>query len=458
MPAHVISSEQQRDRMLYTPIPKLIVSLSVPTLASQLISVFYNTADTYFVSKLSTSASAAVGVVFSLMSIIQAFGFGIGMGCGSIISRSLGNRDNERANRTASSAFFFAAAVGLLICIAGLCTLRPLMRLLGSTETILPYSESYARIILLAAPIMCASFVLSNTLRSEGEAMLSMYGICTGGLLNVALDPLFIFVLDMGVSGAALATILSQIVSFCLLLRGCTRGGNIAISLKNFSPSWARYKEIARGGTPSLFRQGLGSVATICLNFAAGIYGDAAIAGMSIVTRVLQFANSAIIGLGQGFQPVCGFNYGAKLYGRVRKAFWFTVSLAFCVLLIGSIVGIAFAPQIIAIFRKEDLEVIKIGALSLRLQCIFLPLSAFVVGSNMMLQTIGKPVKASISAAARTGLFFVPAILILPQFFGLLGVQMSQAVADLCSFVLCVPLAGTTLLEMKRLEKERAEV
>jgi hypothetical protein len=183
MPARVISSEQQRDRMLYTPIPKLIVSLSVPTLASQLISVFYNTADTYFVSKLSTSASAAVGVVFSLMSIIQAFGFGIGMGCGSIISRSLGNRDNERANRTASSAFFFAAAVGLLICIAGLCTLRPLMRLLGSTETILPYSESYARIILLAAPIMCASFVLNNTLRSEGEAMLSMYGICTGGLL-----------------------------------------------------------------------------------------------------------------------------------------------------------------------------------------------------------------------------------------------------------------------------------
>ena len=312
--------------------------------------------------------------------------------------------------------------------------------------------------ILIGTPFMASSLVLNNQLRFQGSAFFGMIGMGVGAVLNIALDPLFIFVLDMGVSGAALATILSQIVSFCLLLRGCTRGGNIAISLKNFSPSWARYKEIARGGTPSLFRQGLGSVATICLNFAAGIYGDAAIAGMSIVTRVLQFANSAIIGLGQGFQPVCGFNYGAKLYGRVRKAFWFTVSLAFCVLLIGSIVGIAFAPQIIAIFRKEDLEVIKIGALSLRLQCIFLPLSAFVVGSNMMLQTIGKPVKASISAAARTGLFFVPAILILPQFFGLLGVQMSQAVADLCSFVLCVPLAGTTLLEMKRLEKERAEV
>ena len=199
MPAHVITSEQQRDRMLHTPIPRLILSLCLPTLATQLISVFYNTADTYFVSKLSTSASAAVGVVFSLMSIIQAFGFGIGMGCGSIISRSLGGKDNDRADRIGSSAFVFAAAVGLALCAAGLCTLRPLMRLLGSTDTILPYAESYARIILLAAPVMCASFVLNNTLRSEGEATLSMYGICAGGLLNVALDPLFIFVFDMGI-------------------------------------------------------------------------------------------------------------------------------------------------------------------------------------------------------------------------------------------------------------------
>ena len=198
MAAHSVSSEAQHARMLQTPIPKLIVSLAIPTLITQLISVFYNTADTFFVSKLSTSAAAAVGVVFSLMSIIQALGFGIGMGCGSIISRSLGSRDNERAVQTASSGFVFAAFAGLLLCVTGLSFLRPLMRLLGSTETILPYSESYARIILLAAPFMCASFVLNNTLRSEGEATLSMVGICTGGLLNVALDPLFIFVLDMG--------------------------------------------------------------------------------------------------------------------------------------------------------------------------------------------------------------------------------------------------------------------
>ena len=423
-----------------------------------LITSFYNMADTFFVGQIGTTATAAVGVIFPLMSIIQALGFTFGHGSGNYISRKLGQGEVEDAKKMAATGFVSALVAGAIFGLVGLIFLDGLVGILGATPTIAPYARQYAMYILIGTPFMASSLVLNNQLRFQGSAFFGMIGMGVGAVLNIALDPLFIFVLDMGVSGAALATILSQIVSFCLLLRGCTRGGNIAISLKNFSPSWARYKEIARGGTPSLFRQGLGSVATICLNFAAGIYGDAAIAGMSIVTRVLQFANSAIIGLGQGFQPVCGFNYGAKLYGRVRKAFWFTVSLAFCVLLIGSIVGIAFAPQIIAIFRKEDLEVIKIGALSLRLQCIFLPLSAFVVGSNMMLQTIGKPVKASISAAARTGLFFVPAILILPQFFGLLGVQMSQAVADLCSFVLCVPLAGTTLLEMKRLEKERAEV
>ena len=455
---HFTNPEEKRKYLTEEKIPTLVLNMAVPSIISMLITSFYNMADTFFVGQIGTTATAAVGVIFPLMSIIQALGFTFGHGSGNYISRKLGQGEVEDAKKMAATGFVSALIAGAIFGLVGLIFLDGLVGILGATPTIAPYARQYAMYILIGTPFMASSLVLNNQLRFQGSAFFGMIGMGVGAVLNIALDPLFIFVLDMGVSGAALATILSQIVSFCLLLRGCTRGGNIAISLKNFSPSWARYKEIARGGTPSLFRQGLGSVATICLNFAAGIYGDAAIAGMSIVTRVLQFANSAIIGLGQGFQPVCGFNYGAKLYGRVRKAFWFTVSLSFCVLLIGSIVGIAFAPQIIAIFRKEDLEVIKIGALSLRLQCIFLPLSAFVVGSNMMLQTIGKPVKASISAAARTGLFFVPAILILPQFFGLLGVQMSQAVADLCSFVLCVPLAGTTLLEMKRLEKERAEV
>ena len=447
MPAHVISSEQQRDRMLHTPIPKLIVSLSIPTLASQLISVFYNTADTYFVSKLSTSASAAVGVVFSLMSIIQAFGFGIGMGCGSIISRSLGNRDNERADRTASSAFFFAAAVGLLICIAGLCTLRPLMRLLGSTETILPYSESYARIILLAAPIMCASFVLSNTLRSEGEAMLSMYGICAGGLLNVALDPLFIFVFDMGIAGAALATALSQLVSFCLLLAGTRRGGNIRLKLRNFRFSGFYFSWIVKGGLPSLGRQGLASVATICLNLAAKGYGDAAIAAMSVVQRIAMFGASAMIGFGQGFQPVCGFNYGAGLFSRVRRGFWFCVKVSTAALLVVAALGYAFAPKLIALFR-DDPQVIAYGAAALRYQCITFFLQGWVVMGNMMQQAIGKTVPATFMATARQGLFFIPAVWILNAALGFLGVQLAQSAADVITFLVSIPIQRKILREL----------
>ena len=363
MPAHVISSEQQRDRMLYTPIPKLIVSLSVPTLASQLISVFYNTADTYFVSKLSTSASAAVGVVFSLMSIIQAFGFGIGMGCGSIISRSLGNRDNERANRTASSAFFFAAAVGLLICIAGLCTLRPLMRLLGSTETILPYSESYARIILLAAPIMCASFVLSNTLRSEGEAMLSMYGICTGGLLNVALDPLFIFVFDMGIAGAALATALSQLVSFCLLAWLFLHGRSIVrVHLRCVSKRPGLYGEILLVGFPTICRQGFASLSSALLNNAAAVYSDAAVAAVTISNKVYLLVRSMIIGIGQGFQPVAGYNYGAGDRERVHESIHKGLLIHLTTSALFSVIIFSGRYPMMHLFVGDDPTVIAIGA------------------------------------------------------------------------------------------------
>ena len=445
-------------------VRKLLFSLSVPTITSQIVNMLYNLVDRVFIGHMQPAetvgklALTGVGVCLPIIMVISAFASLMAIGGAPRASIAEGAGESEKSERIMGNCLSMLLITSLVLTVLFEVFAERLLLLFGASENTVVYALDYMRIYVLGTVFVQLTLGMNAYITAQGFATVSMKTVLIGALLNTALDPLFIFVLDMGVSGAALATILSQIVSFCLLLRGCTRGGNIAISLKNFSPSWARYKEIARGGTPSLFRQGLGSVATICLNFAAGIYGDAAIAGMSIVTRVLQFANSAIIGLGQGFQPVCGFNYGAKLYGRVRKAFWFTVSLAFCVLLIGSIVGIAFAPQIIEIFRKEDLEVIKIGALSLRLQCIFLPLSAFVVGSNMMLQTIGKPVKASISAAARTGLFFVPAILILPQFFGLLGVQMSQAVADLCSFVLCVPLAGTTLLEMKRLEKERAEV
>lgn len=439
--------EEKRIYLTEQPVPRLVLEMAVPSIISMLITSFYNMADTFFVGRIGTSATAAVGVVFPLMSIIQALGFTFGHGSGNYISRTLGKGDVDSARRMATTGFVSALIAGAVFGACCLLCLGGLVNLLGATPTIAPYARDYARFILIGTPFMCASLVLNNQLRFQGSAFYGMIGMGAGAILNIALDPLFIFVLDMGVAGAALATILSQIVSFCLLLRGCTRGGNIAIHLREFKPSWAIYKEIIRGGTPSLFRQGLGSVATICLNYAAGIYGDAAIAGMSIVTRVLMFANSAVIGLGQGFQPVCGFNYGARLYQRVKEGFWFCVKSSTVFLLAVSALGFAFAPQLIALFR-DDPEVIACGAAALRFQCVTFFTTGWTVMSNMMLQTIGKTGSATFMAMARQGIFFIPLIYILSHCLGLVGVQMTQSVADCLAFLCAVPLSRRALREM----------
>lgn len=439
MAAHSVSSEAQHARMLQTPIPKLIVSLAIPTLITQLISVFYNTADTFFVSKLSTSAAAAVGVVFSLMSIIQALGFGIGMGCGSIISRSLGSRDNERAVQTASSGFVFAAFAGLLLCVTGLSFLRPLMRLLGSTETILPYSESYARIILLAAPFMCASFVLNNTLRSEGEATLSMVGICTGGLLNVALDPLFIFVLDMGIAGAALATALSQLVSFFILGSFFLRKRSIVrIQMRAVSKSPRVYGHILLIGLPTIFRQGFASLSSALLNNAAAVYSDAAVAAVTISNKVYLLMRSVVLGIGQGFQPVAGYNFGAGDKRRTRQAFWFSALVGTVVCIAGAIVISLFPAQIMAFFR-DDADVMQIGCQALLFACAVMPFMAYSTYVNQLYQCLGFHQAATLLASCRNGLFFVPLILVLPGRLGITGVEMSQPAADFLTFLVSIP-------------------
>ena len=342
----------------------------------------------------------------------------------------------------AATGFFSALCAGCVIMILGLLLRHPLAHLLGATDTILPYALDYMCIILIGAPYMTASLVLNNQLRLQGNAVYAMIGLVSGGVLNMALDPLFIFTFGMGIRGAALATILSQLVGFCLLLTGVYVSGGIRIRLCLFSPSPARYADLARGGIPSLCRQGLASIAVTCLNTAARPYGDAAIAAMSIVTRVSQFAGSAMIGFGQGFQPVCGFNYGARKYERVTRGFRFCVKASSLILLTLAVLGFLFAPQIIAVFRGDDPEVVRIGALTLRLQCISFPITGFVVMSNMLLQNIAMTLRASIVAAARQGLFFVPFALILPHLFGLAGVQSCQAASDLCAFILalCVTL------------------
>ncbi|MBM6865216.1 MATE family efflux transporter [Bacteroides caecigallinarum] len=445
---------QDKHKMMTTaPIPKLVTSLAIPTIISMLVTSFYVMADTYFVGQINTQSTAAVGISFSIMAIIQAFGFFFGHGSGNYISRKLGAKDYANAEKMASTGFFYAFSFGLLIAIIGNIFLTPICILLGSTETILPYAEKYLGIILLGAPFMASSLVLNNQMRFQGNAVYAMIGIIIGAVINIGLDPLLIFVLDMGVSGAALSTIISQFCSFMVLMYMDSKGTNIKIRFRNFTPSFAYLKEITYGGIPSLSRQGLVSLSTIMLNVAAGRYGDAAIAGMSIVTRICMFINSFVIGFGQGFQPVCGFNYGAGLYKRVREGFYFCVKTGVIFLTVCSIIGYLYAPEIVSWFRKDDPSVIEIGAAALRWQLITLPLGTWVILCNMLLQTIRIPGRALVLSSARQGLFFIPLIFILPHMLGLLGVEMCQAVSDFCSFILAFPL---TVPVLKRLREDKA--
>ena len=440
--SRAMSQEQKFEMMTEAPIPGLIGRLAVPTIISMLITSFYNMADTFFVGKIGTSATAAVGVVFPVMAIIQALGFFCGHGSGNSISRHLGSKDVQSARELASTGFFLAFALGIFLMVLGLVFLDPLSHLLGSTKTIFPYTRDYLRFILLGAPYMTAQLVLNNQLRFQGNAFYAMIGITSGGVLNVILDPIFIFVFDLGISGAAIATILSQFVSFCLLLVGLRVSKCIPIHLRNVRLTALRLREIMGGGLPSLFRQGLGSIATTTLNIAANPYGDAAIAAMSVVSRIMMFANSALIGFGQGFQPVCGFNYGADKYDRVKEAFWFCVKVSTAVLLGLAVLGGFLSGHLIWIFRNDP-DVIQIGTTALRFQCVTFALNGWIIMNNMMMQTMGKTVPATILAASRQGLFFIPALLILPQFLGLTGIQCAQAVSDVFTFAL------TTLLNRK---------
>lgn len=444
------SADEKRTYMLETPVKKLVCTLAGPTILSMLITSFYNMADTFFVGKINTQATGAVGIVFSVMAIIQAVGFFFGHGSGNYISRKLGAQEMEEAEKMAAVGFFSAFIAGVVLMAAGLLFIEPLAYLLGSTETILSYTITYLGIILFGAPAMTTSLVLNNQMRYQGSAFYAMIGIVSGAVLNIVLDPVLIFGCSLGIAGAAMATTISQYVSFILLLIMIRRGGNMQIRLRNFKPSIHFFKEMIRGGTPSLCRQGLASLATIFLNRTAGFYGDAAIAGMSIVSRISMFANSALIGFGQGFQPVCGFNYGAGKNDRVLEAFWFCVKYAFLFLLVVAAAGFIFAPDLVALFRKEDLDVIAVGSAALRYQVIAFPLSAWIVMCNMMLQSIGKGLKASIVASARQGLCFIPLIMILPHFFGLVGVEICQAVSDVLTLVISVPIGMSVIKEMKK--------
>ncbi|QUB76433.1 MULTISPECIES: MATE family efflux transporter [Prevotella] len=431
------------------PVHRVIVTMAIPTIISMLVTGLYNIADTFFVGKIDTQATAAVGIVFSLMFFVQAMGFFFGHGSGNYISRELGASRHENAVKMASTGFFSSFLVGVIVLILGEIFLTPLSLMLGSTPTILPYTEDYMQVILLGAPFLTSSLTLNNQMRLQGNANFAMYGIVTGAILNVVLDPILIFTCGLGVSGAAWATVIGQVVSFVILFLMTRRGENIAIKFRNFSPSIQMYKEIFYGGSPSFMRQGLACIATMSLNLAAGAYGDSAIAAMSIVGRIAMLSFAVVIGLGQGFQPVCGFCYGAGLYDRLKEAYKFTVTIGTIFLIVLAIVGWMISDSLIGVFR-DDPEVIAIGVVALRWQLCVFPVNALILASNMLAQTCRKPWRANILAAARQGLFFIPLIFILPSYFGLLGVEMCQAVSDLLSFILTVPIVIYTFREFSR--------
>ena len=449
-------SMSQFDKMTKTPVSRLIIKLSIPAIISMMVTNVYNLVDTAFVGQLGNSASGAVGIVFGFMAVLQAIGFMFGNGSGSIISRLLGAKNTEQASKIASTGFFFTLLFGAVVAIISAFVLKPLVMLLGSTETISPYAQTYISYILVAAPFITASFTMNNLLRYEGKAALGMIGLIVGAVLNIAGDPILMFGLNMGIAGAGLSTCISQIIGFFVLLSMfLLHKTQCRLSVKLIVPKFL--PEIIGTGLPSLLRQGLNSLSTVVLNNCAAVYGDAAVAAMSIVSRVIFFTFSFALGVGQGFQPVCGFNYGAKKYDRLKTAFYFSVMLAEIIVVVMSVGLILFPGEIVRIFR-DDNTVMEIGSRALVLQGIaqlFLP---FCMITEMALQSVGKKLGASVLSTLRNGLFFIPLLLILSNVRGLSGIQEAQPLAVTLAVIPSAILAVRFFRELpKNTEQSRGE-
>lgn len=434
-----MTQEEKRTYMITAPVEKLICKMAIPTIISMLISNLYNMVDTYFVGGLETQATAAIGISFSLMAIIQALGFTFGHGSGVSMSNELGKDHVEVAQSISVTAFFHCAVTGVLFAVIGNLFLEPVCYILGSSETILPFAKDYLRIILIGAPVMMCSIVLNNQMRYQGNAIYAMVGIVSGAVINIGLDYLFIDVWELGVSGAATATVISQSISLVLLIVGTTRPGNVHLNFRRIDFHFRVWLRIVKSGLPSLFRQGLASVASASLNHACLPFGDEVVAGMTIVNRLTMFINSVMIGFGQGFQPVCGFNYGAAKYDRVKKGYYFCIRFGTVVLLGIGVIFVIFAPQIVIPFQKDPL-VQEFAAFALRFTCAVLPLGAATIATNMMLQACGRSLSAVIASSAKQGIFFLPLIFTLPLFCGKVGIAVAQPIADVCALLLAIPL------------------
>ncbi len=453
--AKALTAEAQHKKMTESSVVRLVVTLSIPTVLSQMITSIYNMADTYFVTSLGDSAVGAVSIVYALQSIIQAIGFGLAMGAGSLVSRRLGEKDDAGASKYACCAFYSALFMGFLLMGGGLINLDGLLRVFGSTETILPYARDYGLIILLGAPVMCASFVMNNVIRAEGRAIFAMIGLTAGGVVNIILDPVFIFALDMGVAGAALATVLSQCVSFIILLSFYLSGRSIVrLSPKYLSKKPIDYGVIVKTGLPTVFRQGLGSLATTLLNVQVKEYGDSAIAAVGIANKVYMLLRSFVLGIGHGFQPVAGYNYGAGKKDRVKKAFWTATLLGTVVSTIAAAFLLLFSKQTIGFFNPETAETVKIGSRMLIWIGFALPFLGYSTYVNQLYQSLGFVKGATVLASCRQGIFFLPLIFALPAAMGLEGILLTQPLADVLTFLVSVPFNIVFLKKVLKKEND----
>jgi len=436
------------DKMTKTPLTKLIVSLGIPTTISMLVTNIYNMADTYFVGTLGESQQAATGILFTLQAIIQAIAFMLGQGSGTMVSKSLAEQKEEEASKYVSSAFFSGLALGTVLMILGLLFLSPFMRLLGSTETILPYARQYGACVLITCPVMIGSFVLNNNLRYEGKAFYAMIGLVTGGLLNIFGDYLLVIVFELGVLGAGLATAISQLVSFCILLYFFKKMAQSSIKLSAVSKDFTVYAIISKVGFPAIVRQGLSSISSGLLNNLTRPYGDAAIAAMSVVNRFAAFIMCVGLGIGQGYQPVASFNYQAKEYKRVKKGLLVTMGIGFCFISCLAIPGAVFAEQVIHVFQKSE-QVKEIGVFALRCSCFGTVFLAFSVPVNMLYQSIRKAGISSFLSMLRSGLMFIPTLIVTTHFWGIVGIQISQPLADMLTGLVSIPFVIAFLKKEK---------
>lgn len=451
-----MTPEEKRTFMLTTPVQRLIPRMAVPTIAAMLVTSVYNLADTFFVSQLGTFATGAVGINSTIDNLIMMAGSMMAMGASSYTSRLLGAKEDEHARQVLSTCYFVAFALGLFVMAGGMLFQVPLLRFLGASDALMPYSQQYCRYILLAAPFMATSFVLNQCLRSEGSAFFAMIGMSTGAVLNIILDPIFIFSMDMGVAGASMATAISKLVSWTLLMIPYFRGKTLLkIHLKFFHPTWKDAKEVCVMGSAALFRTGMQTLSAIAINRVAITFGESALAAISVANRVARLVTSACLGFGQGFQPVAGFSWGARRYSRVEEGLRFSKMVG---VLGGSLVALVvaiFAKPLLLLFTEDDAELVRIGVFSLRCQCAAFPVHAYVIVINMLCTATGNGKGAVLLGLSRQGLCFFPILYPMVALFGVWGIASVLAVADALSMLLAFPISRSVTRDLRRREAEQ---